>query len=213
MRHWFPSDLAATRESQPEESPVAAIFLQWIFSVLLISTTSGNSPSVAYKILVSLYTYSVFILGGFFVSTGLLYRRWSQGRTWTDNAGFTPWGGPTAAIIFSLICTFLLIFSFFPPAANSPFAYETSGVRWYIVPAIGLGTLPFGYIYYLIFAYAIPRIKKRVLVIEREGVLIKEDGEWVQALELVAFTWEARKGPLSGSPDTYSKDSDLSTQI
>lgn len=127
---------------------------------------------------------------------------------WTNNAGFSPWGGPTAAILFSLICAFLLVCAFLPPSAGSPFAYERTGVRWYIVPAIGLGTLPLGYIYYLVFVYVIPRLKKKVLVVERDGVLVKEDGEWVQALEVVTFTWEARRGPGSSAPDAYSKDFD-----
>ena len=39
-------------------------------------------------------------------------------------------------------------------------------------------------------------------------MLVKEDGEWVQALEVVTFTWEARRGPGSSAPDAYSKDFD-----
>ena len=211
MKRWFPSKLAISGESKLEESPIAAILLQWIFSVILIGATASKLPRVSYVILVSLYTYTLFILSGFFVSTGLLYRRWTQGKSWTDNAGFSPWGGPTAAIIFSAVCAFLLICAFLPPSAGSPFAYESTGVRWYIIPAVGLGTLPLGYIYYLVFAHVIPRIKKQVLVVEREGVLVKQEGEWVQEVELIAFIWEARKGPRSGSPDTYSKSSNLST--
>lgn len=207
MNRWFPSKSVKSRDSQPEESPIAAIFLNWIFSVILVGATSGKRPSIAFTILVSLYSYSLFLLVGFFVSTGLLYRRWSLGKMWTDNVGFRPWGGPAAATFFTVVCVFLLVCAFIPPSAGSPFAYETTGVQWYIVPAVAFGTLPLGYAYYLIFAHVVPRIKKRILVVEREGVLVKEGGEWIQVLELISFTWEARKGPRSGSPDAYSKGS------
>ena len=68
------------------------------------------------------------------------------------------------------------------------------------MPCIGLGFLALGYVYYLCFAYLIPRIRKEVLVVDRHAVIVKEQGEWVQALEVVEATWVARSGP-SGSPE------------
>lgn len=108
-------------------------------------------------------------------------------------------------ISFSLICAFAIIGVFLPPSSGSPFAYETTHVRWYIVPTVGLGTLVLGYIYYFGFAVVLPRLKHQVRVVEREPVIVRQfgrpDGEWVQVMELVEFWWSARGQP---SPATDS---------
>ena len=57
--------------------------------------------------------------------------------------------------------------------------------------------------YYIGFQYVVPRIKKKVLVVEREAVLVKEKGEWVQAVELVEASWEARPGPKNNSAEPW----------
>ena len=162
--------------------------------MILIAATSSTAPRAAYALLVSLYSYSVVIMVGFFVASGLLYLRYSQGKEWTNGAGFHPWGGPTAAIIYSLVCAFVLVAEFIPPAAGSPFAKSATGIDWYIVPTVGLGVLALGYFYYVGLQYIVPRFKKKVLVVEREAVLVKERNEWVQAAELVLAAWVGRPG-------------------
>ena len=87
-------------ESVLEKSPVTALFLHWVFAVILVAATSSTSPFVAYTVLVLLYAYTLVVLLGFFVATGVLYLRCTKRREWTDNLGFRPWGGPTAAIIY-----------------------------------------------------------------------------------------------------------------
>ena len=87
-------------ESVLEESPVTALFLHWVFAVILVAATSSTSPFVAYTVLVLLYAYTLVVMLGFFVATGVLYLRFTKRREWTDNLGFRPWGGPTAAIIY-----------------------------------------------------------------------------------------------------------------
>ena len=181
---------------------MAALLLHWIFSVILIGATSGNVPSVAYAILVSLYSYAIVVIVGFFVATGLLYLRLIHpDRTfWKKNAGFN-FLGPTAPIIYSLTCAFLIIAAFLPPSASSPFHKSATEPEWYIVPTVGLCVLLLGYVYYLVFAYVIPKIRKQVLEVEREAVIVKEKGEWVQAIELVYADWVARHGPVAVDGD------------
>lgn len=164
--------------------------------MLMIAATSSTAPDIAYTVLVSVYSYVVLILVRWFVATGLLYLRLREGKSWLSSRGFKPWGGPTAALIYSSVFGFLLIAFFIPPAAGSPFTKESRGIDWYIVPCIGLGFLALGYVYYLCFAYVIPRIRKEVLNVERQAVIVKEKGEWVQALEVVEATWVARSGPV-----------------
>ena len=95
---------AAQRGEELEQSPAAALLLHWIFSVLLIAFTSGQGPSEAYTILVSLYTYVISLLVAFFVASGLLYLRWRNRKAWKEiSVNFRPWGGPTAAILLRYV--------------------------------------------------------------------------------------------------------------
>ena len=172
----------------------------------MVAASSSTTPDLAYTVLVSIYSYVVLILVRFFVATGLLYLRYSRGESWLSGRGFKPWGGPTAALIYSSAFGFLLITFFIPPAAGSPFSNKSRGIDWFIVPCIGLGFLGLGYVYYLCFAYLIPHVRKEVLVVERQAVIVREKGEWVQALEVVEAIWVARSGPAGGLEQGDSKD-------
>lgn len=98
---WLKARFQTSPSDEPlEESPAAALFLHWIFSVIMIAATASTPPNVAYRVLVSLYSYTLVIIVGFFVSLGILILRYSKRSEWTDNLGFKPWGGPTAAIIY-----------------------------------------------------------------------------------------------------------------
>ncbi|KAL8670232.1 MAG: hypothetical protein Q9168_005221 [Polycauliona sp. 1 TL-2023] len=193
---WFKQRFWPARSRVLEQSPVAALLLHWFFAIILVAATSSTSTSIAYLVLVLLYCYCLIVIAGFFVASGVLYLRYTKRREWTDNLGFKPWGGPTAAIIYSSTCAFMIVGVFITPGEDSPFSYKTTGVRHYIVPAVGLGTLLIGYTYYLVFAKLIPRWRKEVLIVEREPIIVRQggrqDGEWVQILEVVEFWWAAR---------------------
>ncbi|KAL9018212.1 MAG: hypothetical protein Q9185_004485 [Variospora sp. 1 TL-2023] len=183
-----------------EQSPAMALALHGVFAVILVAATSSNTPSIAYIVLVLLYGYTLVVLVGFAVASGVLYLRFSKKREWTDHLGFKPWGGPTAAIIYSCTCAFMIVGVFIPPGETSPFSYATTGVRHYIVPIVGLCMLLVGYSYYFVFAKLIPRLIKKVLVVEREPIIVRQgdrqDGEWVQILEVVEFWWAARQADI-----------------
>ena len=160
--------------------------------MILIGATSARGAGVAYQILVSLYSYTVVILLGFFTASGLLYARFfREDGEWVQRSGFKPWGGPTAAIVYSATCAFLLAASFAPPKEGSPYLTE---VKWFVVPTVGLSFLVLGYAYYLGLEYVVPRFfqKGKMLVAYREAVIVKEFGEYVQYLEIVDASWEAR---------------------
>lgn len=70
---------------EDERSPMPALFLHWVFTMLLIAATSSLAPSVAYQVLVSLYSYTIVAMGGFLTAGGLLYLHWVKGSEWTDN--------------------------------------------------------------------------------------------------------------------------------
>ena len=182
---------------EPERTPGPALLLHWIFSMILIGATSARSPAVAYQILISLYSYVIVVLIGFFTASALLYVRfYGEDGRWAERSGFKPWGGPTAAITYVLLCGFIIIASFIRPREGSPFLAQ---VKWYIIPTVGLGFLLLGYVYYLGLAYVVPNtfMKGRVHVINREAVIVRENGEYVQHLEIVDSTWESKSGPTS----------------
>ncbi|KAL9583922.1 MAG: hypothetical protein Q9212_002420 [Teloschistes hypoglaucus] len=199
-RRFWPSQ----SKEQDEESPSAALFLHWIFSMVMIGATSPTAPETAYTLLVSLYSYSVVTLFGFLVSGGLLYLRLfsSERHEWISKSGFKPWGGATAAMIYTATCLFLVAARFIPPSSRSPFAFANTGVHWYIIPTVGLASFVLGIMYYLGFEYVYPPLFKdgKVLIVDREAVIVREHGEYVQALEVVDASWERKSGP--GSNDT-----------
>ena len=188
------SRLPPSQQVPPEQAPAAALLLHWIFSMILIGATSSTIPDIAYTTLVSLYSYTIVVLVGFFVASGLLYLRFisKERRMWKADAGFRPWGGPTAAIIYSLACAFLIIAAFLPPSAGSPSHKSSAEIEWWIVPTVGLGCLALAFVYYLVFAYVVPLVKKEMLFVERKATIVRENGEWVQALETVEAEWIAR---------------------
>ncbi|KAL9001962.1 MAG: hypothetical protein Q9188_005086 [Gyalolechia gomerana] len=187
---------ASGKDAWLEQSPAPALFLHWLFTMLLIAATSSLAPAVAYQVLVSIYCYTLILLAGLFVAGGLLYLRWVKGKEWTENIGFRPWGGPIAAIIYSATCMFLLIATFVPPSAKSPFSEANRGYNWYVAPTVGISSAVTGYIYYLVFAKVIPRLRQQVLVVERDPLIVRQggkpNGEWVQDLETIDFWWSAR---------------------
>ena len=175
----------------PEQSPAPALLLHWIFSMILIGATSAKTPDIAYQILVLLYSYTIVILIGLFTATGLLIARYfCEEGEWVQRSGFKPWGGPTAAILYSAICTFLMVASFVPPKAGSPFLTE---VKWFVIPTVGLSSLVLGYVYYLGLIYVIPKLfkKGKMLYADRKAIIVREKGEYVQHLEIVETSWEA----------------------
>ena len=190
-----------SQQIPPERSPAAALFLHWIFAMILISATSSTIPNISYTILVSLYSYTIVVVIGFFVASGLLYLHFvsDERKTWKANAGFRPWGGPTAAIIYSLVCAFLMIAAFLPPSAGSPLHKSSTQVEWWIVPTVGLGSFALAYVYYLVFAYVVPRVKRENFYVERTATIVRDNGEWVQAVEAVEAIWVAREGPKDNS--------------
>ncbi|KAL8654156.1 MAG: hypothetical protein Q9226_003544 [Calogaya cf. arnoldii] len=194
---WFKRRFWPSRSRILEQSPATALLLHWFFAVILVAATSSTTTNIAYLVLVLLYCYTLVVIVGFFVAAGVLYLRFTKRREWTDNLGFKPWGGPTAAIIYSSTCLFMVVGVFITPGETSPFSYAKTGVRHYIVPAVGLGMLLVGYIYYVVFAKLIPRWRKEVLIVEREPIIVRQggeqNGEWVQILEVVEFWWAARQ--------------------
>jgi hypothetical protein len=98
-KRWSGSSKPSSNQTE-EQSSAPALFLHLTCSLFLLAVTSGESIPISYRVLVNLYTYTLVIITGLFVAGGLLYLRFERTKEWTVNAGFHPWGGPTAAILY-----------------------------------------------------------------------------------------------------------------
>jgi hypothetical protein len=85
-------------ENPLEQTPMAALGLQWLSSLFLIAVTAPITGVISqFSFLTNLYTYTMVILVAFCTTTGLLYCKYIR-RDWIGE--YKPWGGPAAAVIF-----------------------------------------------------------------------------------------------------------------
>jgi hypothetical protein len=80
-----------------EQSPMAALGLQWLSSLFLLAVTAKLSVNTQYSFIIRLYSYVMVMLVAFCTTTGLLYCKYVR-RDWTGE--YKPRGGPVAAVIF-----------------------------------------------------------------------------------------------------------------
>jgi len=188
-----------------EQTPMAALGLHWLSSVLLIAFTSMLDPTTSYSVLVSLYSYVVIVLNGFVVSGGLIYLHVNKSRSWSSQASFKPWVKPLHAVIYFVVCGFLLFAAFAKPSDGTPYSYSVSHIQWFIVPAIGLSTLAWGSIWYLGLKLVMLQ-KRKQLVVTRLPFIVQDEedpGQWVQKSELVDHEWHTRVPMLKPSLDGH----------
>ena len=192
LRHRTPNQTAT---DHLEQTPVAALGLHWFSSIVLLAVTSFLEPRIAYDVLISLYAYVIIVLVGFFVSGGLLFLYLNPGSDWANKANFRPFGKyPVHAVIYFLVCGFLLIAAFAPPDAASSFSTKNTGVQWYIVPVIGISTLAWGVIWWL-GLQAMSWKWQRRLEVTRVANIVKDaddEGQYIQVAEVVNHAWLVR---------------------
>lgn len=197
--------VAPSRNEHLEQSPIAALGLHWITSVVLIAVTSMLDPATSYVVLVSLYSYVMVVLNGFVVSGGLLYLKWKPSRHWSSQSNFKPWLDPLPAVVYFVFCGFLLFAAYAKPSAGSPYSYEVIHIQWFIVPAIGLSTLAWGLVWFLGLKLVMVQ-KRKQLIVTRVPFIVpdeKDEGQWIQKSELVDHEWHTRVPLGKPSLDGY----------
>jgi len=86
-----------------EATPVGALLLHWVFSIILIIGTFSLSPTVAYNTYVRMYSFTIDALFGFLVGFGLLLLRILERRTqWSEISGENKWLSTICATIFTI---------------------------------------------------------------------------------------------------------------
>jgi hypothetical protein len=183
--------------TQPEPTPLGALFLHWIFAVVLILLTWPAKPASAYRILVNHYVYLTDIVPSFIMAVGMLYLRFCTG--WSAKSLVPAWLSVLAAFVYALANGFPLVAVWIPPTHSSNDIYDLiPGFPWYITGALSWALLACGVLYWLAFRYVLPRVGARrgkEFVVEREPVFRMQDGERVQWHEIVLHSWVVKSEP------------------
>ena len=180
-----------------EQSPIAALGLQWVTSVLLVALTSMCQPKVAYSFLVGLYSYSIVAVLGMLTAGGLLYLnfdsyfRGPDGRRWYDKCAWPRTGtwvrkvSSVYTLVYFLSMAFILFASFAPLPPSSPFSQAVHGYSPYLVCGIGLSSVTWGMIWWAVLMWR--EWKGRWMLKTRRTPYVEPDGDggWVQRVEVV----------------------------
>ena len=179
-----------------DKAPVGALLLHWSLSVILILATGAQKEAAAsYKILVSLYSYTIDAFFGVCLGSGLLYLRLLANRNWSEKSsagsGFSSTVSIIAAALFTLVNAFPIIALWVPPSSqyqkSVPYYYP-----WYSTPTVGWSVLVLGVAYWLIFRFVVPNVgrhKGYQLKMQRTLFFYEENNYPVQWHERINFNW------------------------
>jgi amino acid transporter len=180
-----------------EQTPIAALLLHWATSVTMILVTIPAKPTTAYSILVSLYSYTIVVLVGMWVSFGLLLTKLRKDKFhWQTRRRYRPMISPVHAIIYFSVCCFVLIAVFIPPSEGSPYSYKNAGVKWYLVPCIGLSAPLWGLVWYAGLSTYLS-FSPYDLLVERFAFWMKDpdnEEEYIQRAEIISHIRQPRAG-------------------
>ena len=185
-----------TLKAIDDKTPVGALILHWSLSVILILATGAQKEAAAsYKILVSLYSYTVDAFFGVCLGGGLLYLRFFANRNWSEKSrlgsGFNSLVSIISATLFMLVNAFPIIALWVPPSTE----YSKSVLYyypWYSTPTVGWSVLALGVLYWLVFRFVVPNIgqhKGYQLKVQRTLFFHEENGYPVQWHERINFDW------------------------
>ena len=182
---------------QPEPTPLGALFLHWLFAVVLILLTWPAKPASAYRILVNLYVYLTDIVPSFIMAVGMLYLRFFT--DWSAKSLMPSWPSIVAALVYALANGFPLVAVWIPPTHTSGDVYDLiPGFPWYMTGALSWALLACGVVYWVCFRYVTPRFgarKGKEFIVEREPVFRMQNGERVQWHEIVLHSWVVKSEP------------------
>ncbi|KAF2264189.1 amino acid transporter [Lojkania enalia] len=191
------ADIAQGKDEY-EPTPVGALFLHWLFAMILILATWAAEPGTAYRILVNVFTYVIEVFFGFILGVGLLCLHIFT--NWNKKSPLPRWLGISTACVVTIMNGFPLITVWFPPSDNVPEHVKEiiPNTPWYLTGLVSWMLLACGVIYWLGFRYILPRIgarKGKEFVVEREPVFRTQNGERVQWHEIVLHSWVVKREP------------------
>ncbi|KAI5809304.1 amino acid permease-domain-containing protein [Pyronema omphalodes] len=123
------------------QTPVPALFLHWIVSVLLILVLKDKD---SFAFLNYLRSYAIDACIGLLLAAGLLYKRYSTGGKWAELRGFKPWLGPVIPLFYLLSNIYLV----FVPWVSIGNASAIMQVAWYLAPTVTMAVFAGGVAYW-----------------------------------------------------------------
>ncbi|KAH8747142.1 high affinity methionine permease [Hyaloscypha finlandica] len=176
-----------------QETPFGALFLHWVFTVIMILATIRLDPTTAYGTLVNLYSYTIIAVFGCAIAIGMLKLRFSSREGWRRKSNFNPYLSIISAIIFAVGSAYPIIASWVPPSGS--YAKNKVVIPWFTTPTVAWSILGFGLLWYVGFnLYAMRRTRNEGVVFQVEKEVIIEndpepDGPPVQTHETVYQAW------------------------
>jgi hypothetical protein len=173
-------------EDQTGETPIPALVLHWIVSVVLVLSPPTKD---SYSLLSNFYAYTIGACIGSLLAGGLVFWAYIYPRTrteWKKLRGFKPFLGPALPTIYLLASTFMVIAAFIPPHGE---LLITPTIPWYIFPTVGLCQFGVGIIYWAVFYYIVPWYRDENLFVKRTPVFRPEGLGQVFVLESVESKW------------------------
>jgi hypothetical protein len=160
--------------TQPEPTPLGALFLHWLFAVILTD-----------------------VVPSFIMAIGMLYLRFFT--EWSTKSLMPSWLSVLAALVYALANGFPLVAVWIPPSSSSGDVYDLiPGLPWYMTGALSWILLACGVVYWFCFRFVLPRMgarKGKEFVVEREPVFRMQNGERVQWHEIVLHSWIVKSEP------------------
>lgn len=184
---WVKSRLRSRERHAPdyeqlEHSPMAALLLHWVASVILVlATATHRPPQQAYEVLVSLYSFVIRVIVPIFVSGGLLYLRFRPSKDWMNKSNFVPCKYHPHTILYFASLLFLFITAFIAPSRTN----ADTKRHYYVIPAIGVSSLAWGVAWYIGFHGWLRMIGWRLVITRTPFVVDYDNGQSVQKAELV----------------------------
>ena len=189
-----------------EKTPVPALLLHWMTSLILILSPPAGD---LYTIFTQLYSYMISAWFGVFLAGGLLYygyfKQYQSDRRggkykWKIVAGFRPWLGPIFPLIYFLSCLAAVVGDWLPPSHGNNMT--STSVKWYITPVVGIALFAFGIVYWFVLTHMLPLWNHKTLRVRRTPFL---DADQNFRYEEVITRWIA-------APEVESEEGDPDLQ-
>lgn len=177
-----------------QQTPFGALFLHWLFTIIMIVATIHLRPQDAYGVLVNLYSYTIVAIFGFAIAIGMLKLRFSSHEQWRIKSSFNHYASIISAFTFAVGSAYPIVASWVPPTGS--FSKQTKlALPWFTTPTVAWSILGFGLVWYFGFLLiARRRLRKYGLEyhVEKEPNFENDpepDGPPIQTHEKVCLRW------------------------
>ena len=169
---------------------MGALLLHWIVSVALVIFTCPLDPLNSYRILVSLYSYTIDAFFGVVLSVGMFYLRAKTSLDWASDSFLMGWISLLAALVYGVSMLFPMVTNWVPPSADFVRAQALT-YPWFTTPTVSCIVVGLGLLYWAVFYYIYPlRHRNKQLLVRRFMFLNEHD---IMYHEKFNFVWSVKE--------------------